>query len=106
MGDLSVCLNRDDWEFAKRKLGQSVYVFLGPRPPFAVSTTTRSSSRLPSWTDSKTRHSLLSSRWRESWWPAASDVRSEMLPRAGLSEARCIKSDSSLQLSGGGLSTE
>lgn len=54
MGDISVCLNRDDWELTKRKLGQSVYVFLGPWPPFAVSTKTRSSSRLPSWPDSKT----------------------------------------------------
>lgn len=27
-----MCLNRDDCEVAMRKLGQSVYVFLGPRP--------------------------------------------------------------------------
>lgn len=51
------------------------------------------------------RHSLLSSCWRESRSPAVSVCRcEETLPCALLSEARCIKYDSSLQLSGGGFS--
>lgn len=118
---MSVSLDRDDWEFAERKPGQSVYVFLGPRPSFCCFHKDMEQLRAAELAGFKysgrtdmdreapgTACSLHAGECGGLLQPQATDVcRCEEMPPWPLpSEASCIKCDCSLQLSGGGFSAE
>lgn len=96
-----MCLHSRDSELARRKLGQSVYVFLGARPPFRCfhkDTEQLQAAELAGFKDAgRTDMDQEAQGAACSLLFAESEVRRCCLAR--LSEAGCVSCDPSLQLS-------